>query len=130
MAASLVRWNAGAGGTALTAVSDQLGNATQAAGLRLYTAMRLACSKLATAVSAAKAGPSIPDASLQGWYARALATLTQAAAYCQAGISVHPYGDEDTVTHQNGAMLSRSASAFATGAGELYRATAEIRALP
>jgi len=123
----VVKWNAGPGGAALAVVSGQLGKATQAAGLRLFAVMKQACSKLAAAVSAAKAEPPIPDAARQGEYARALASLAQAAAYCEAGISTRPDGDEAIDTEQNGKLLGQSASAFTAGARELYLATAGIR---
>ena len=127
--ASLTKWNAHRGGVMLTVMSSQLGNATQAAGLKLFAQMRQACSKLATAVAAAKAGPSIPDPVLQRQYTEALSTLAKATAYCERGISARPYGDEDIKTHENVAMVNKSLAAFAAGAKKLYRATAQIKAL-
>jgi hypothetical protein len=129
VAASLVRWNAGRGGAALAAVSGQLGDATQSAGLKLFAAMRRACSKLAAAVSAARAGPPIPDAAMQQRYLTSLASLAMGAGYCQAGITARPYGDEAVQTRENGTALGRSMVAFAAGAGELYQATETIKAL-
>jgi hypothetical protein len=84
---SLTRWNSGDGGATLTAVSDQLASATQAGGLGFYAPMKQACSKLATAVTAAARGEPIPDATLQAQYTEALDTLAKAAAFCQAAIS-------------------------------------------
>jgi hypothetical protein len=127
--ASLTKWNANRGGVMLTVMSSQLGNATQAAGLKLFAQMRQACSKLATEVAAAKAGPSIPDPALQRQYTEALGALAKATAYCEAGISARPYGDEDIETHENVAMVNKSLAAFAAGAKKLYRATAQIKAL-
>jgi len=129
LAATLRNWDAGRRGAALAAVSADVGNASQAAGLKLYAPMRLACVSLGTAVTDAKAEPPIPDAGMQQLYARALATLASAAADCRAGISAHPYGDEDIQTHENSAALGRSASELAAGTRELYLATVKISAV-
>jgi hypothetical protein len=126
--ASLTTWNTGHGGVALTAVSAQVADATQAAGVRLYAPMRRACSKLTSAITAAQAGPPIPQAGLQKQYTGALTTLAKAAAYCQAAISEHPYGDEGVSTHENAAVLHEAMTTFAAGARELYAATAQIKA--
>jgi hypothetical protein len=129
LAASLASWKAGSGGATLAALSIQLNSATQADGLRLYATMRLACTQVGNEVTAARAGPPIPDATMQGWYARALATLASAAADCRAGISVHPYGDEDIQAREYPKALNRSTAEFATGAVDLFRATAKINSL-
>src|SRR5262249_56563164 len=57
----ILRWEAGPGGTTLAAVRELMGTAMQSAGLKLYAAMRLACSQLASDVNTAQAGPPIPD---------------------------------------------------------------------
>jgi hypothetical protein len=129
MAALLTKWNSGHGAVTLAAVSGQLANTTQAGGLRFFAPMRQACLRLATTVTAAQAGPAIPDATMQRQYMAALATLAKAVTYCEAGISARPYGDEDIETHENTAMLDKALSAFAAGARELYQATAQIKAL-
>jgi hypothetical protein len=109
-------------------VTRQLGNSAQAGGVRLYLAMRQACTQLTTAVTAAGAGPPIPDAAMQHRYARALAKLAAAAAHCRAGISTSPSG-ESVTTRVNQAMIQRSMSEFAAGARELYLATGQIKTL-
>jgi hypothetical protein len=128
-AAALKRWDAGRGGGALATASTELGSATQAAGLKLFAPMRVACLSLGTAVTNAEADPPIPNAAMQKLYARALGTLATAAADCRTGISAHPYGDEDIQTHENLKVLHRSVSEFATGAKELYMATVKINIL-
>jgi hypothetical protein len=129
LADALKSWDAGRGGSALASVSIELGNATQAAGYKLFAPMRLACLSLGTAVKDAKADPPIPNAAMQKLYASALGALATAAADCRAGISVQPYGDEDIETHEDPTVLHRSVSEFVTGAKDLYRATVEIRAV-
>ena len=128
-AASLARWKAGRGGAAFSLLSAQMGDAMQSGGLRLYPTMRVACTKVSTAVTAARAGPPIPDAAMQRRYIRALAALARAAADCRAGISVHPYGDEDTRIGVHPRALRRSRAEFATGARDLFLATGKIKGL-
>ena len=129
VAVSLTKWNGGHGGVALAAVSGQLASAAQAGGLRFFAPMRQACVRLASAVTAAQAEPAIPDTTMQRQYMAALATLAKAVTYCEAAISVSPYGDEGVETHVNTAILDQARSAFAAGAGALYQATAQIKAL-
>jgi hypothetical protein len=129
LAASLARWKAGRGGATLAVLTLQVSTATQAAGLKLYAMMKMACTKVGSAVTAARAGPPIPDAAMQGRYAKALATLIKAAADCRAGISVRPDGDETLQVREHPKALSASRSEFGTGAADLFLATAKIRAL-
>lgn len=129
LAAALAKWDAGIGGAGLTVVLNNLGNATQNDGLKLYAAMRTACLTVSTAVTAARASPPIPDAAMQTWYARGLTSLAKAAVDCRAGISAQAKGEESVQTEETPAVLHRSESEFATGAKELYRATAKIKAL-
>jgi len=129
LAASLARWDAGRGGAGLTAVLNDLGNATQNDGLKLYAAMRRVCLTVSPAVATARASPPIPDATMQTWYAKGLASLAKAAVDCRAGISVQANGEESVQTEEIPAVLHRSESEFVTAAKELYRATAKIKAL-
>jgi hypothetical protein len=122
-------WDAGRGGAALAAVSTQVGDVTQASGLREYVAMRAACSRLATSVATAQASPPIPDAAMQTAYATALTKLARGARECRAAISQQPDGDEYIVTTENPAKLRASAAALASGSHDLFRATGEIVAL-
>jgi hypothetical protein len=124
--AALEAWDAGRGGAALAAVTGQLGNVTMASGMRQYVEMRIACVKLAADVTTAQASPSFPHAAMQTLYAKALAKLANGAMDCQAAVTQRRSGDETIETHENPAMLHASASAFAAGARDLYRATAEI----
>jgi hypothetical protein len=127
--AQVATWDAGRGGAELTVVSTQLGAVTQTGAVREYVQMKAACSTLAAGVKAAQADPPIPDAAMQALYAKALASLATGSAECLSGISEEPDGDELVLTHENQAMLNQSASALTVGATELYRATAEIKAL-
>jgi hypothetical protein len=122
-------WNAGPGGTALNAVSSELGVVTQAAGVRQYVTMKASCSILAARVRAAQAGPPIPDSAMQVLYTTALAKLASGASACQAAISQRADGDEFDVTTENQSELRRASLDFAAGAKGIYRATAEIQAV-
>jgi hypothetical protein len=124
----ILRWEAGPGGKTLAVVVDQMGTAMQTAGLKQYANMRLACAQLASEISAAQAGPTIPDTAMQRLYAKALNGLSRAAADCRAAISVHVDG-EDVNVHVNNALLNQSRAEFAVASKKLYRATGEIDAL-
>ncbi len=122
-------WNKGHGGTALRAVSTQLGTVQMMYGEKQVPGMRQACQELGTAVTAALAATPIPDRTMQLWYKRALTTIGAGAADCHAGISSKLSGDEDLVVHQNAALMNRAMSEFSTGARELYKATAYLKTL-
>jgi len=124
---SVATWEAGPGGTALGSVSQQLGNVAMAHGVGQFVEMKMACAKLASAVTTAKAGPAIPDAAMQLGYLGALGMFTTAAADCQAAISFKPDGDEYVQTQENTTMLSQATSALTTGSKDLYMATYHIR---
>lgn len=126
--AQIAAWKSGRGGTALAAVSAQLGSVTQSGAVGKYVEMKAACSSLAASVRTAQAEPPIPVAAMQAMYAQALANLAKGAADCYNAISEQGQ-DELTLTHENSALLSASQSALNTGAKELYKATAEIAAL-
>jgi hypothetical protein len=123
------RWTAGSGGAALSAVTTQLGNATQAAGLKLYAEVRAACANLSSSVRTAQGAPPIPDDAMQRLYASTLTGLSIATADCRTAVSVHPVGDEGQAIHVNDALLNRSLAELSTGTKQLYTATAEIRTL-
>jgi hypothetical protein len=129
LAVTLASWDAGRGGVALAVLLKDVGNTTQSAGLKLYDAMKIACSTVSTAVPAAQGSPPIPDATMQKRYSQAQATLAKAAADCRAGISAQANGEETVQTEEIPAILHRSESEFAAGSKELYLATAQIRAL-
>jgi hypothetical protein len=124
--AQVKAWDAGSGGAALAAVSNQFGNAMQAGGVREYVEMKRACLKLAASVKTAQAEPPIPDAAMQELYAKALSMLVNGASDCVAAISEQPDGDEYNVTTENPTMLHTAMSALSGGSKDLYRATAEI----
>ena len=128
VAAALAKWNKGRGGAALAAVSNQLGDATQSAGFRLFAEMKQACSELAVAVTAARMGPSIPDAAMQRRYLGALSKLRQAARSCIAAISTHN-SEEPTMAQVDNRVLSKALEEFRSGTKELYRATRQVGAL-
>jgi hypothetical protein len=125
----IVRWKEGSGGTALTAVTGRISNATLAGGAKLYPSMRAACVNLGSAIKIAQGAPPIPDGTMQRVYAASLAVLSTAAADCHGAISAHQEGDEVMVADVNKALLSRAMTQFAAGSKELYTATAEIRTL-
>lgn len=122
-------WKAGPGGATLAKVETQLGTAMQAAGVKLYVQMRVACGALASDTSRAQAGPPIPAHAMQRLYVKALAGTSHAAANCQAAISVHASGDETTEVQLDRALLSRTRLELAAMSRKLYRATAELRSL-
>ena len=122
----VLRWEGGSGGKALTAVTAQMGYAMQAAGTKLYAAMKLTCTQLVSDIKTARAGPAIPDAAMQRMYGRALAGLSRAATNCQQAISVTRDG-EDTAIHVHNPLLNLSRAELAAGSKELYAATADIR---
>lgn len=124
------RWNTGPGGVALRAVTAQLGNAMQAAGVKLYPEARKACATLGSSVRTALAAPPIPYAAMQQLYGQVLAGLSGAATECLNAISMHPTGDEDMTIDLNKVVLNRSLAEFAAESNALYEATAEIRTLP
>src|SRR5262249_55446647 len=103
----ILRWDAGPGGKALAAVSEQMGTAMQSAGLKAYAQMKQACEQLASDVGTARAAPPIPDNAMQRLYAKTLDGLSRAAADCHAAISIK-IDDEDTEVHLNQPLLNRS----------------------
>jgi hypothetical protein len=127
--ARVTAWDRGRGGAALAALSGQFGNVLQAAGVKEYALMRMACVQLAAEVATAQATPPIPDAAMQRLYAKALADFAKGAADCRAAVSQRPTGDETIQTRENAALLHRALSLVAAGSTDLYRATAEIEAL-
>jgi hypothetical protein len=128
LTAKAIAWRAGRGGALLAAVSREYGSVTQAGGMRQYATMRFNCEELASGASAAKAGPRIPDPAMQKLYSRALSELATAAANCKAAISQRPDGDESLQTHEDPRLFRLANTELSAGAGDLYRATAEIQA--
>jgi hypothetical protein len=122
-------WRAGPGGTALAAVTEQLGSVTLSAGARLYATTERACASLASSIEPARAGPPIPDAAMQQLYVKALKELSRTAADCQRAISVAPEGEENIQVHVDKALLHQVLTAFAAESQKLYKATAEIQEL-
>jgi hypothetical protein len=120
-------WQSGPGGKDLAAVTRWFGDALQARGIRQYPAMSYACAQLTGSAATAEAGPKIPDAAMQMLYARALTELAKGAADCRMAIMLKPSGDETVDTRVNAALLNLSVSELATGARDIFRATAEIK---
>ncbi len=120
-----VSWHSGPGGTRLAAVSNWLGTALQAGGVRQYSSMRHACTQLAGSVATAKAGPPIPDAAMQDVYAEALSQLASGAAACQSAISLRS-DSESVEVHLDTSLLRQSISELSAGATGVFRSTAEI----
>ena len=123
--AQVAAWNAGPGGAALASVSQQLGDALMAHGVGQFVEMKMACVKLAAAVTAAQANPPIPDATMQQGYQEALGIFTTATADCQGAISYKQNGDENVQATVN-TTLNQATSALTTGAKDLYSATYAI----
>jgi len=127
--AQAAKWYAGRGGAALAVVSEQVGSVTQAGSLRQYATMKTSCSTLAADVRTAQSAPPIPHAAMQALYAKALTNLAAGAADCTKAISKRPEGDEQVRTNQDPALLRQSTAELQAGAKNLFRATAEIKAL-
>ncbi len=125
----ILRWTAGRGGAAWSAVTAQLGNATQAGAMRLYSDLRMECASLASNVRTARSAPPIPDEVMERFYAKVLVGLSSTAADCLNAISVRPQGDEGQRIDVNRVLLDQSLAQFAAESRELYTATAEIRTL-
>jgi hypothetical protein len=126
---SVASWQSGAGGRDLAAVSNWLGDALQAGGIKQYSSMKTGCTRLASSVTAAQAGPQIPDATMQKVYATALTELEKGAADCRTAISVSPNGEETVQAHVVTATLHRATTELSTGATDIFRSTAEIEIL-
>ena len=77
-----------------------------------------ACTRLASAVTAAETEPPVPDPAAARWFTRALARFQESAADCQAGASA-----------DDGALIIKGTTAMSEGGTDLSRATAAIRAL-
>ena len=129
MQSRVVSWQSGSGGHELTAVSARLGAALQAGGIKQYTSMRFACTQLASSVTAAAAGPQIPDAAMQNLYTKALSDLAKGAADCRTAISIKATGDETTQANVDTATLHEAAAELSVGATDIFRSTAEIEIL-
>jgi hypothetical protein len=129
MQSHVVSWQSGVGGHDLTTVSARLGAALQAGGIKQYTSMKSACAKLASSVTAAQAGPQIPDAAMQSLYTKALSELAKGAADCQTAISIKATGDETTQANVNMSTLRQATTELSAGATDIFRATAEIEIL-
>lgn len=130
MNSQIASWKAGSGGSAMTAVTSQLGIVSQTAGLGRYTDTKQACAQLATSVATARSANPIPDMSMQQAYATSLSGLAQAAADCRSALSTRPNGDEDVDVTVNKNLMNKALTELAAASKELYTATAEIRALP
>jgi hypothetical protein len=126
----ILQWREGPGGVAWSAVTSELGNATQIGGVRLYPQLRQACASLLSSVKTAEADPPIPDGAMQRMYAKVLADLSSAAADCGDAISIGPEGDEGLSVSLHRALLNRALADLSAESKELYTATAEIRILP
>jgi hypothetical protein len=122
-------WNAGPGGTALAAVSANVGTILMARGAGRFLQMRQACVSLAAEVKEASTQSPIPDTAMENLYTKALASLASGAANCEAGISSKPDGDEYNVVKTDSALLTSAMSALDVGTGDLYRATADVKTL-
>jgi hypothetical protein len=72
----ILRWTAGRGGSAWSAVTAQLGNAIQVGAMRLYSDLRLECVSLASSVQTARSAPPIPYEVMERSYAKVLAALS------------------------------------------------------
>ncbi len=126
--AKVAAWDGGHGGRALAVVSAELGDVLMTHDVRQFLEMKQACSKLAAAVTNARAKAPIPDAAMERLYKRALGELATAAADCHAAISYRQNGVEDVVVHENSTLLDRAMAAAVAGAKDLYRGTAKIGA--
>jgi hypothetical protein len=129
MQSRVVSWQSGVGGRDLTAVSARLGTALQAGGMKQYASMKSACTQLATSVTAAEAGPQIPDAAMQSLYTKALSDLAKGASDCRTAISVKASGEETVQANVDTATFKRATTELSAGATGIFRSTAEIEIL-
>jgi hypothetical protein len=127
--ASVTAWGTGRGGSALQAVSDQVGVTLQATGLGKYATARRACVRLVTGVATARTAPPIPDVPMQHLYEKALTEIGRGAAGCRAAIAQHANGTAYFKVQHDVANLRQSTSVLSAGADDLYRATGELKAL-
>lgn len=127
--AQVAAWKAGNGGTALTMISQQIGNVLIAHGIGQYAVMLEACVRLDSAVRNANTSAPIPDAAMQTLYGKALSLLATGAANCQAAITVSSEGEGAIVTHTRASVLNAAVADFNTGVRNLYSATSTIRNL-
>ena len=100
----------------------------QAAGVRLYATMTVACASLASDIGTAQAGPPIPYGAMQRLYGKALTVLSKAAADCRNAISEHP-ADESIAIHVNKVLMDQSRLEFAAASKKLYQATAQLQSV-
>ena len=128
-AAEVFSWKTGPGGKALARVTTQAGTVLMAHGANQYPEMKMACIALTSAVKAAEAAPSIPDAAMQKTYGLSLTAFKTAAVECQAGITQHQEGLEDTVTDVDSPELNTAVANLGTGMTDLYVATDTLRTL-
>lgn len=125
--AQVKSWNSGQAGAALARVTSQAGAVLMAHGSGQYTQMLQACEALSGAVKTAEALPPVPDAAMQNIYSKSLAAFKAGIVKCEAGITQHPEGVEDTVTHVNPSDIQQAVKQFGTGMTDLYIATEVLR---
>jgi hypothetical protein len=125
--AQVKSWNSGKAGATLAKVTSQSGTVLMAHGAKQYTQMLHACRALSATLQTAQTLPPIPDAAMQRVYAKSLAAFKAGVADCEAGITQHPEGVEDTVTHVNQSYIQQAVNQFGTGMTDLYIATETLR---
>jgi hypothetical protein len=125
--ATVKSWNAGRGGAALARVTAYSGNVLMAYGSGLYPQTLQACAELAGAVKQAQALPPIPSSAMQKMYVRSLDAFKNGVAECEAAITQHPEGVEDTVTNVNHTKMNKAIAQFSIGTKDLYIATEFLR---
>lgn len=125
--ATVKSWNAGKGGAALARVTAYSGNILMAYGSGQYAQTLQACTKLAGAVRQAEVLPPIPSSAMQKMYVRSLDAFKKGIAECEAAITQHPEGVEDTATDVNHAEMTKAIAQFSTGTKDLYIATEVLR---
>jgi hypothetical protein len=120
-------WNAGQAGKAMAKVTAVAGTVLMAHGSGQYPQMLQACKTLAGAVQTAAALPPIPDAAMFRYYQKSLDAFKSGIADCEAGITQHEEGVEDTVTQVNQTDTTLAVKRFGTGMTDLYIATDYLR---
>lgn len=111
----------------MTQVTTTAGTVLMAHGSGQYPQMLQACKALASAVTAATALAPIPDAAMERAYVKSLTAFRSGTADCEAGITQHEEGVEDTVTQVNQATIDRAMKQFSAGMTDLYIATEYLR---
>jgi hypothetical protein len=111
-------WYAGRGSVGVAAIIRAMTLLQRSGASGSFTAVGRACGTISRAVTTAESAGPIPDASVEKWYARALAEYQTGAAYCQSGVASRSVSQIRTATND-----------FRRGTAALAHATSAIDAI-